>query len=161
MCGGDPEFIQMCLPHITRKRDDAWWNGVLMTAELPEGLKRVLDHGVDPDVPFEGGYTMLHHLATPVAGRRGAFAPSEEQHVQRATMLIDAGASLTKRDLLLRSTPLGWACRWGRIGLVRLYLQRGADPVEADAERWATPLAWATRRGHQKIIELLRSHDAR
>ena len=73
----------------------------------------------------------------------------------------DAGASLTIRDPLLKSTPLGWACRLGPIELVRLYLERGADPVEADAEPWATPLAWATKGGHREIIELLRSHGAR
>ena len=162
MCwwGGDPEFIRMCLPHITRKRDDPWWNSVLMSAKVPEGLKLVLDHGVGPDVPFEGGYTMLHHLATPVAGLRGAYVPPEVQRLLRAAMLLDAGASLTIRDSLLQSTPLGWACRWGRIELVRLYLERGADALEADAEPWATPLAWATKRGHQEIIELLRSHGA-
>jgi ankyrin repeat protein len=160
LCGGDPEFIRMCLPHITRKHDDPWWNGVLMSAEVPEGLQLVLDHGVKPDVPGEGGYTILHHLATPVAGLRGAFAPSAEQLLQRATMLLDAGASLTIRDSLLRSTPLGWACRWGHIELVKLYLERGADPVEADAEPWATPLAWATKRGHHEIVQLLRSHGA-
>jgi ankyrin repeat protein len=160
LCGGDPDFIRMCLPHITRKRDDPWWNGVLMSAKVPEGLKLVLDHGVDPDVPFEGGYTMLHHLATPVAGRRGTFVPTEEEHLLRATMLLDAGASLTIRDALLQSTPLGWACRWGKIELVRLYLQRGADPVEADAEPWATPLAWSTKGGHHEIVQLLRSRGA-
>jgi ankyrin repeat protein len=160
LCGGDPEFIRMCLPHITRKRNDPWWNSVLMTANLPEGLKLVLDHGVDVDIPFAGGYTMLHHLATPVAGRSGAFAPTEEEHRKRATMLLDAGALLTIRDSLLRSTPLGWACRWGRIELARLYLERGADPREADSEPWATPLAWATKRGHLEIVELLRSRGA-
>ena len=160
LCGGDPEFIRMCLPHITRKRDDPWWNGVLMSAKVPEGLKLVLDHGVDTNVPCEGGYTILHHLATPVAGRKGSFVPTEEEHRQRATMLLDAGASLTIRDSLLHSTPLGWACRWGRIDLVRLYLERGADALEADAEPWATPLAWATKRGHHEIVELLRSHGA-
>ncbi len=160
LCGGDPEFIRMCLPHITRKRDDPWWNSVLMSAKLPQGLRLVLDRGVEVDIPFAGGYTMLHHLATPVAGRSGAFAPPEEEHRRRATMLLDAGASLAIRDVLLRSTPLGWACRWGRIELARLYLERGADPVEADAEPWATPLAWATKRGHRDIVQLLRSRGA-
>jgi ankyrin repeat protein len=157
LCGGEPEFIRMCLPHITRKLDDPWWNGVLMSAKLPEGLKLVLDHGVDPNVPFEGGYMMLHHLATPVAGRRGAYAPTDQEHLERATMLLGAGASLTIRDSLLNSTPLGWACRWGKIALVKLYLKRGADALESDAEPWATPLAWATKRGHDTIVQLLRS----
>ncbi len=154
--GGDPEFVRMCLPHITRKRDDPWWNGMLLNAKVPEGLKLILEHGVDPDMADDAGYTVLHHFASDYCR-----ASNEEARVIRATMLLDAGASLTLRDSLLKSTPLGWACRWGRIQLVRLYLERGADALEADAERWATPLAWATKRGHHEIIELLRSHGAR
>ena len=124
-----------------------------MHATLPESFKLVLDHGVDPDVTGVGGHTTLHHLVTTTV--------SDEHRIRRATLLLDAGASLGKRDQLLKSTPLGWACRWGRIALVRLYLQRGAGPVEVDAEPWATPLAWAMKCGQQAIIELLRSHGAR
>ncbi len=40
--------------------------------------------------------------------------------------------------------------------LVRLFLDRGADPVERDAEPWATPLAWAEKKGHSRIVSLLR-----
>jgi ankyrin repeat protein len=151
LCGGDPGFIRLCLPHITRKRDDPWWNGQLSGATLPEGLKLILDHGVDPDVRGGEGYTVLHYLGSDYC------RASIEERVIRATMLLDAGASLTLRDSLLKSTPLGWACRWGRIELVRLYLERGADSVEADAEPWATPLAWATKRRHHEIVPLLRS----
>jgi ankyrin repeat protein len=154
--GGDPEFVRMCLPHIMRKRDDPWWNGVLLNAKLPEGLKLVLERGVDPDMTDDAGYTVLHHLASDYCR-----ASNEEARVIRATMLLDAGTSLAKRDALLKSTPLGWACRWGRIELVRLYLERGADALETDAEPWATPLAWATKRGHHEIVELLRSPGAR
>ena len=76
-----------------------------------------------------------------------------------ATMLLDAGARLDVREDLLESTPLGWACRWGRVELVRLLLDRGADPVEADAKPWATPRAWALKYGHKRIARLL--HSAR
>lgn len=155
LSGGDPEFVRICLPHVTRKRNDPWWNRVLLNAKLPEGLKLILEHGVDPDMADDAGYTVLHHLASDY-GR----APNDQARVIRATMLLDAGASLTKRDLLLKSTPLGWACRWGRLEFVKLYLSRGADAVESDAEPWATPSAWATKYGHQDIVELLRSHGA-
>jgi len=149
----DAEIVRMCLPYVTRKSDDPWWNYVLMHATLPESFKLVLDHGVDPDVTGVGGHTTLHHLATTTV--------SNEHRITRATLLLDAGASLSKRDHLLKSTPLGWACRWGRIELVKLYLERGVSLVETDAEPWATPLAWATKGGHRDIIELLRLRGAR
>jgi hypothetical protein len=76
-------------------------------------------------------------------------------------MLLDAGASLRKRDQLLKSTPLGWACRWGRVDLVQLFLSRGVDPVEPDAEPWATPSAWANKGGHCELVELLRVHGVK
>jgi ankyrin repeat protein len=49
-------------------------------------------------------------------------------------MLIDHGARLDMRDELLISTPLGWACRWGRPEMVKLLIQRGAQVRERDAE---------------------------
>src|SRR5262249_32740995 len=142
MLGGcDTEIDRLCLPHVTRNRDDPWWNHKLLNAKVPEGLKLILEHVVDPDVADGAGYTVLHHLASDLCR-----ASNEETRVIGATMLLDAGASPTIRDRLLESTPLGWACRWGRIELVRLYLERGADAVESDAEPRATPLAWATKR---------------
>src|SRR5262245_21909741 len=119
----DAEIVRMCLPYVTRTPGDPWWNYVLMHATLPECLQLVLDHGVDPGVTGVGGHTTLHHLATTTV--------SDEHRVTRARLLLDAGASLSKRDQLLKSTPLGWACRWGRLELARLYLERGADPLEA------------------------------
>jgi len=150
----DAEIVRLCLPHTPRQRDDPWWHYVLVHAALPESVKLILEHGVHPDIRGGEGYTILHHLAS-------HYHYKPENCLVRAKMLLDAGASLTLRDALLQSTPLGWACRWGRVELVRLYLERGADPGEADAESWARPLAWATKRGHHEIIELLRSHGAR
>ncbi|HEV8146429.1 MAG TPA: ankyrin repeat domain-containing protein [Bryobacteraceae bacterium] len=93
---------------------------------------------------------MLHNVVT-----MGDHVTADER-VAFATALLDAGARMDLRDDLLKSTPLGWACRWGRDELVRLFLDRGADPVEPDAEPWATPLAWATKKGHASIAAMLR-----
>ncbi len=73
------------------------------------------------------------------------------RHLARCAAL----ASTDIRDDLLKSTPLGWACRWGRVDLVKLLLERGADPVEADAEAWATPRAWAEKMKHDKVLAVL------
>jgi ankyrin repeat protein len=59
------------------------------------------------------------------------------------------------RDDLLKSTPLGWACRWGHVEIARLLLERGADPAELDADGWATPRAWASKRGHRDVLAIL------
>ena len=43
-----------------------------------------------------------------------------EERVAFATAAIDAGARFDIRVDLLKSTPLGWACRWSREELVPL-----------------------------------------
>lgn len=70
-------------------------------------------------------------------------------------MLIDRGARLDLRDDLLKSTPLAWACRWGRLEMAEVLIARGALVEEPDAEPWATPIAWATRMNHSQILSLL------
>jgi hypothetical protein len=47
-----------------------------------------------------------------------------------AAILLNAGARTSVRHELLNSTPLGWACRWGRAEVVRLLLEHGTDPFE-------------------------------
>jgi hypothetical protein len=45
---------------------------------------------------------------------------SGKDRARFASMLIDCGADLSLRDDLLKSTALGWACRWGHLELVEL-----------------------------------------
>jgi ankyrin repeat protein len=94
------------------------------------------------------GQTMLHEV----------IARDHGVGVALATMLLDAGARTDVRDEFLKSSPLGWACRWRRVALVKLLLARGADPIEADAEPWATPRAWAAKKKSPEILALLDSH---
>ena len=82
-----------------------------------------------------------------------------EARVAFATAILDRGARLDIRDNLLQSTPLGWACRWGQLPLVKLFLDPGADPIEADAEPWARPSAWAEKNGHGQALALLRDYS--
>jgi hypothetical protein len=39
--------------------------------------------------------------------------------------------------------------------MVKLLLDRGADPIERSASSWATPTAWAEQMGHVDIAALL------
>jgi ankyrin repeat protein len=70
-------------------------------------------------------------------------------------MLLEHGARLDLRDDLLKSTPLGWACRWGRKKLAEALIARGAPINEPDAEPWATPKAWAEKMGRDEILKVL------
>lgn len=167
---GDSEIVRMALEQVTWPRDDIRWFYIL------EQPLRVADGRGDPDWPrsmylecfrllvervdpnLRGrvgdngrfGLTLLHS----VAGLPEHVTP--EERLAFATILLDAGARLDLRDNVLRSTPLGWASRWGRPGLVRLLLERGADPVETEAEPWATPVAWAEKMKHHDVLAQLR-----
>jgi ankyrin repeat protein len=111
-------------------------------------MEALLRHGVDPNVS-RFGQTALHYVAARHSGLSG------EDRARFASMLIDHGARLDLRDDLLKSTPLGWASRWGQPELVEVLRHRGAPVSELDAEPWATPIAWARKMKHEAILTLL------
>jgi len=172
-CGGDPESVRLALARVDWPRDHPRWFRML------EQPVRVWNHGAwpwshpewdrgtyvtcfdlvlqrcDPNIRGRFGLTLLHHIA---ASRPAVTA---DERLAFATLLLDAGAVLDVRDDLLKSTPLGWACRWNRVELVRLLLVRGADPIEAGAEPWARPRAWAESRGHGEVMQLLSAAGGR
>lgn len=63
------------------------------------------------------------------------------------------------RDEILKSTAVGWACGWGHAEVAGVLLERGADPVEADAEPWARPRSWAEKMGHAGVLAILSEHN--
>lgn len=79
---------------------------------------------------------------------------TENEALGFAVTLLDVGARTDVRDDLLKSTPLGWACRWGRVLIVGELLRRDVDPIEPDAEPSATPRAWAEKMGHREIVAM-------
>jgi len=154
------EIVRMALEHVDWTPDDPRWFWMLwrpvpghedynaqQQAECCECFKLILARCGPHHRASDYGQTMLHE----------AVSRDHGVGVQLATILLDAGARLDVRDTLLMSTPLGWACRWGRVEMVKLFLARGADPVEADAEPWATPSAWAKKMERREIVDLLTS----
>ena len=159
---GCPEIVALALPHLNWPPKDPRWHWVLIQPVRGAGgssaangghfksMAALLQHGVDPNLS-RFGQTVLHFAAAHRGGLPG------EDRARFASMLIDHGADLSLRDDMLQSTPLGWACRWGRKELVELLLQRGARVHEAGAEPWTTPIAWATKMHHDEILALLSS----
>jgi hypothetical protein len=165
---GSTEIVRMCLARLDWPRTEPRWYAMLREPmyigmnrtkaereELIECFRLMLER-CDPvaltdnrDRGWLAGRSLLHDLS----GARHRM-PVEDQ-CTLASMLLDAGMRLDVRDDLLKSTPLGWACRWGHVELVRLLMARGADPIEADAEPWATPRAWAAKHGHDAVVRAL------
>ena len=151
--GGDAEIVKMALERIDWPRTDTRWGWPLWQAftchsGIDRGLAsfRLLVERADPNASG-GSQTILHTV----------MARGEPKHLPFAELLLDHGARTDIRDDLLESTPLAWACRWGRAHFVKLLLARGADPVERDAPAWATPAAWARKMHHRHVLKLLPS----
>jgi ankyrin len=51
-------------------------------------------------------------------------------------------------------TPLHVACKWGKINMVSLLINKGAD-IEAKTRDGLTPLHCAARSGHDQVVDLL------
>jgi ankyrin repeat protein len=118
-------------------------------------LRTLLAHGMSPDLMNWQHQTLLHLVCQ---GRDYRGRNTTNGAVERATMLLDAGANISARDREYRSTPLAWAARTNAVDLVEFLLARGAPTNLPDDEAWATPLAWAERRQHAEIVSILRRH---
>ncbi len=150
---GDAEIVRMALSGVDWSRDDPRWYWILMQAVWSGSLEcfGLILARSNPNLRhLHFGRTPLHDVAGLGLGN------TDERRPALAALLLDSGAKIDERDDVLRSTPLGWACRWGKVEMVKLLLDRGADPVEADAEAWASPLAWAEKMGHAGVVRLLR-----
>ena len=157
---GCPAILELALERLNWPGADSRWHwmiiqpprGASADSAQNEGHFQAMDlllrHGVDPNLS-RYGQTVLHFTAAysgPV---------SDADRARFAGMLIDHGARLDVRDDLLRSTPLGWACRWGRRKLAELLIARGAPVDEPNADPWATPKEWAGKRKHAEILRVL------
>lgn len=145
---GHEAFVRLMLrhhPELPRRVTFPGWSVGAKTRELNELL---FQHGMSPNAPDWLGVTPLHEFA-----RKG--------DLEKAALFLDHGADLHARDGDIRSTPLGWASKFGQKAMVEFLLERGAKPNLPDDPPWATPLAWATRRGHVEVAELLKQHGAK
>jgi ankyrin repeat protein len=166
--GGAAEIVRMALDRVDWSRQDVRWFRMLASPLtfwhhipwLRAGNKdldrsgylecfRLVLSACDANVVGSFGRTILHEIAA-----MGDWITEDEVTVFGRAAL-EAGARTNYRDDILKSTPLGWSCRWGRIKLVRLLMERGAVSEEKDAETWAQPLTWARKMGHNELVSVL------
>ena len=166
--GGATEIVRMALARVDWPRNDVRWFRMIAAPLsfwhhipwLQAGNKELDRNGYlecfrlvlgacDANIVGSFGRTILHEIAA----MRDWI--TEDEVIAFGRLALEAGARSDGRDDILKSTPLGWACRWGRIKLVRLLIEHGAVLEEKDAESWAQPLAWARKMGHNEIISML------
>ena len=125
-------------------------------------LGMLLEYGINPNLrnPRDErfNFTILHHLAGKSCNSR-TYGHTADEVVEFARMLLKHGADINAMEDKLKSTPLGWAARFGQKKLAEFLLECGADANIAGAP-WATPLAWAEKKGHTEIAEILRQGGA-
>jgi len=172
LSGGASDIVRLVLDRIDWPRKDSRWfrmlgRGVDFWNHIPwlyAGNKdfdrgsyieafRLLVKRCDVNITGGFGRTALHEVAA-----AGGHVTHDEV-AALARILLDAGARTDVRDDLLQSTPLGWACRWGRAGVARVLLQHGADVDESDGPPWARPRAWAEKTNHTDVVAVLREHS--
>jgi ankyrin repeat protein len=87
-----------------------------------------------------------------------AAAVGDQEHVEE---LLRKDASLASRLDSVRVTPLSYAARGGHLHIVRLLLERGADPnIPEEAASDGLALFWACCGNHIDVAQLLLEHGA-
>ena len=119
---GCPAIVELALARLEWPRDDPRWHWILIQpirgsgASGNEGhfasMLAILRHGVDPNVA-RFGQTVLHFCAARQSDLNG---PDRARFAACWSTMAHAS---TRGTTLLRSTPLGWACRWGTPGTGR------------------------------------------
>jgi hypothetical protein len=140
------KMLELLLARGARVPDVAKW-GRFYYFKHADIAALLLERGMNPNHMTWHRTTLLHDMAG-------------EGNAEKARLLLKHGAEIDAVDDEFRSTPLGFAARWGRRDLVMLLLDHGADPNVAGAP-WATPLAWAEKKGHPEIARDLRARGAR
>ena len=79
--------------------------------------------------------------------------------IDEVKKLLARGAPVNEKDDRLGRTPLIMASMNGHAGIVKILLEKGADPNTADMEGW-TPIRYAHAYGYDEIVKMLRAVGA-
>lgn len=135
-----PSVITLCQTYLWRSYDI---------------LQRMLEAGLDPNLPNYLLMTPLHAVAAP----RHNFTfvnpiANEEDNARKARLLVEFGADVDAIEVYHDATPLGWAAKFGSVVMARCLLSLGADPNHAGAP-WARPIEFARRADDDAMVDVI------
>ena len=141
----DHRMLEILMDHGARVPEISKW-GARYYFKHYETAVFLLDRGMNPNHMNWREFTLLHDMA-------------HTGDVPKARLLIEHGADINYVDDEYRSTPLGYAARWGHGAMVKLLLESGAEANKSGAA-WSTPLAWARKKNQAEVEKLLREAGA-
>ena len=141
---GDHRMLEILMGHGARCPDVSKW-GARYYFKNYLTARFLLERGMSPNHMNWRGFTLLHDMA-----HTGDLA--------KARLLIEHGADINRVDGEYRSTPLGYAARWGHVEIVKLLLDCGADADKSGAS-WATPLSWARKKNQTEVEQVLEARE--
>jgi uncharacterized protein len=136
----DHRMLEILMDHGARVPDISKW-GARYYFKHYDTAAFLMEKGMNPNHMNWREFTLLHDMA-------------HTGDVPKAQLLIQYGADINYVDDEYRSTPLGYAARWGHVAMVKLLLENGANPNKS-GDSWSTPLAWARKKNHAEIERVL------
>ncbi len=139
-----PEMLNWLDDGISLLLYTTWWQHYEMA-------RWMLQHGADPDLP-DCDSPLIHAAA--------------DNDVRFATLLLDFGAAIDRPNCRFE-TPLGYACSYDAVDVVRLLCERGAfvNGTEGWGRSYLRCVTWAlggtpVNRKKVEIEQILLSHGA-
>ena len=122
-----------------------WWLGPDI-----EQIRSLLDRGADVNWYARGGWPLLHRIA------------NHGDYPDIVKLLLDHGADPTIQTMGIDDgdgTAFFWASEFGRLEMLKLYLQRDQEDKLFEDKHYNYALRTAAKHGHSKVVSMLVEHD--
>ena len=151
----------------------AVWNGNLAAVRLlmKEGARVDLEDGIGGTPLFYAVFSGPRNVAKLLLSGKKTKPSDEGDMVARllfsavekgdgaaVVLLLETGKVSTQVKNGEGRTPLSWAVKKGNENMVKLLLDKGADPNPGGEGR--TPLSWAVEKGNENMVRLLLAKGA-